>query len=114
MRTLSRSTVPSISVASRVLSAGAPFSGSTRNLAISTPSRPISEVATSTTAAICSQGEVTPMASSPSQVLRPANAPTVSTSPWLNLMTSSTPKNSVNPTATRAYIMPSISPFTTN
>jgi hypothetical protein len=40
-------------------------------------------------------------------------APTVSTSPWLNLMTSSTPKNSVKPTATSAYIMPSISPFMT-
>src|SRR5262249_45849276 len=28
-------------------------------------------------------------------------------------MTSSTPKNSVNPTATKAYIMPSMSPFMT-
>src|SRR5690606_12567046 len=114
MRTLSRSTVPSIKVASSVLSGGASFSGRTRYLAITTPSRPMSEVATSTTAAICSQGEVMPMATSPSQVASPANAPTVSTSPWLNLITSSTPKNSVKPTATRAYIMPSISPLTTN
>jgi hypothetical protein len=32
-------------------------------------------------------------------------------SPWEKWMTSSTPKNSVNPTATSAYITPSISPF---
>src|ERR1041385_4411262 len=38
-------------------------------------------------------------------------APTVSTSPCENLITSSTPKNKVKPTATSAYIMPSISPF---
>src|SRR5512140_1352725 len=37
----------------------------------------------------------------------------MSTSPCENLMMSSTPKNSVKPTATSAYIMPSISPFMT-
>src|SRR3569833_2277283 len=47
------------------------------------------------------------------KVASAANAPTVRTSPCENLMTSSTPKNSVKPTATSAYIMPSISPFMT-
>src|SRR3569833_2329106 len=47
------------------------------------------------------------------KVASAANAPTVRTSPCENLITSSTPKNSVKPTATSAYIMPSISPFMT-
>jgi hypothetical protein len=46
-------------------------------------------------------------------VARPVKAPTVSTSPWEKLIISMTPKKSVNPTATRAYIMPSIKPFMT-
>ena len=50
---------------------------------------------------------------SPTKVASAAKAPTVNTSPCENLMTSSTPKNSVKPTATSAYIMPSISPFMT-
>ena len=50
---------------------------------------------------------------SPTKVASAAKAPTVSTSPCENLITSSTPKNSVKPTATSAYIMPSISPFMT-
>ena len=53
------------------------------------------------------------MLRSPMKAASAVNAPTVSTSPCENLMTSSTPKNSVKPTATSAYIMPSISPFMT-
>ena len=44
----------------------------------------------------------TPIPCMPMKVASPANAPTMSTSPCENLITSSTPKNSVNPTATMA------------
>src|SRR6185437_15390558 len=58
-----------------------------------------------------SQGEPRPSAFNPTKAASAVNEPTVSTSPWANWITSSTPKNNVKPTATRAYIMPSISPF---
>src|SRR6516165_3076051 len=60
-----------------------------------------------------SQCDRKPSTWSPANVASAVNAPTVRTSPWENFMTSRTPKNSVKPTATRAYIMPSISPFMT-
>src|SRR5262245_21277507 len=56
-------------------------------------------------------GDVTCAALSARKVANPVNTPTVSTSPCENLITSSTPKNSVKPTATRAYITPSINPL---
>src|SRR5262245_23824924 len=59
-------------------------------------------------------GDVTCAALSARKVAKPVNTPTVSTSPCENLITSSTPKNSVKPTATRPYIIPSISPLTRN
>src|SRR5215510_9707381 len=62
-------------------------------------------------AASSSAREPSPAVCNATKVASAVNAPTVSTSPCENLMTSSTPKNSVKPTATSAYIMPSISPF---
>jgi len=41
-----------------------------------------------------------PSISNPANAARAVNAPAMTTSPWENLMTLSTPKNSVNPTAT--------------
>ena len=69
--------------------------------------------ATRITARSSTAGEVTPAAVSSVHAARPAKAPAATTSPWANWMMSSTPKKSVNPTATRAYIMPSIAPFIT-
>src|SRR5262245_58131864 len=60
-----------------------------------------------------SHWDLTPSEVRPAKVASAVNAPTVRTSPCENLMTSSTPKKSVKPTATSAYIMPSISPFMT-
>ena len=57
--------------------------------------------------------EVSPRAFRPAKVASAVKAPTVNTSPCENWMTSSTPKKSVKPTATSAYIMPSMSPFMT-
>ena len=110
-RTPSRSTVPSIRVISSVLRAGALRSGSTRYFAISAPSNAIAAMATSEMMMSWSQGEATCIALRPSQVANAVKAPTVSTSPCENLITSSTPKNSVKPTATRPYMIPSMSPL---
>src|SRR6476660_1161260 len=77
------------------------------------PSSAIAPVATTSITRSSSQGERRPIPVSPTKVASAVKAPTVKTSPCENLMTSSTPKNSVKPTATSAYIMPSISPFMT-
>src|SRR5712691_7908094 len=102
-----------MSVTSSVLSGGAERSGSTRYLPIAAPRIAVLAVATITTAASWSHAESMPSARTPMNVASPAKAPTMSTSPWENLITSSTPKNSVNPTATMAYITPSIRPLAT-
>ena len=47
-------------------------------------------------------------------VARPVNAPSMTVSPCENTMTLSTPKKRVKPTATSAYIMPSMSPLIMN
>jgi len=52
-----------------------------------------------------------PAALSPASTVSPAKAPSMKMSPCEKWITSSTPKKSVNPTATRAYITPSITPF---
>src|SRR5262245_52321707 len=96
---------------SSVLSAGAERSGSTSARAISMPSAAIATVATAIIATSSSGFDAIPLDVRPTKVASAVKAPTVSTSPCENLMTSSTPKNSVKPTATSAYIMPSISPF---
>lgn len=46
-------------------------------------------------------------------MMRPRNAPTIKISPWENWIKFKTPKNRVNPTATRLYITPSIIPWIT-
>src|SRR5712692_2632476 len=102
-----------MSVTSSVLSGGAERSGSTRYLPIAAPRTAVPAVATITTAASWSHAESIPAARAPMNVASPAKAPTMSTSPWENLITSSTPKNTVNPTATMAYITPSIRPLAT-
>ena len=71
----------------------------------------MASVATTSITTRSSQADLRPMPCKPMKVASAVKAPTVSTSPCENLMTSSTPKNSVKPTATSAYIMPSISPF---
>ena len=75
------------------------------------PSAAIARMATTSIASSSSGLDVIPAEPSATKVASAAKAPTVRTSPWENLITSSTPKNSVKPTATSAYIMPSISPF---
>src|SRR6185295_4690691 len=77
------------------------------------PRNAMASVATTSMTTRSSKLEFSPSMWSPTYVASATKAPTVSTSPWENLMTSSTPKKSVNPTATSAYIMPSISPFMT-
>src|SRR6185369_14721198 len=77
------------------------------------PSAAIASVAMTSMITSSIQGELSPAARRPTKTASAVKAPTVSTSPCENLMTSSTPKNSVKPTATIAYIMPSISPFMT-
>src|SRR6266852_1101088 len=68
-------------------------------------------MATNDSAMSWTSGEPTCIALRAREVANPVQTPTVSTSPWENLMTSSTPKNSVNPTETSAYITPSMSPL---
>src|SRR5579885_3805377 len=75
------------------------------------PSRAVARVAAASMTASSSHGDWSPSRPRPANVSSAAKAPTVNTSPCENLITSSTPKKSVKPTATSAYIMPSISPF---
>src|SRR6516162_6677799 len=77
------------------------------------PSTAIASVASASMTTRSSHCDRKPSAWSPANVASAVKAPTVRTSPWENFMTSRTPKNSVKPTATRAYIMASISPFMT-
>src|SRR5690242_6915748 len=77
------------------------------------PSNAIAPVAATSITTSSSHGECRPIPVSPTKVASAVKAPTVKTSPCENLIMSSTPKNSVKPTATSAYIMPSISPFMT-
>src|SRR5581483_5081777 len=77
------------------------------------PSSAMASVAATRMTTRSIHGDRRPSALKPAKAASAVKAPTVSTSPCENLMTSSTPKNSVKPTATSAYIMPSISPFMT-
>ena len=81
---------------------GAGGTGNTREPALNAPSSAMRRPATHATTITTSDGACTPSAWSPINVARPAKAPAITTSPCANWMTSSTPKNNVNPTATIA------------
>ena len=102
--------VPSIMVSSRMLSVGECRSGSTKKRAISVPMSAVASTATTNIARICGHAPI-PADCNSGAVAKAPNAPKVRTSPCENLMTFITPKNSVNPMATRPYIVPCINPL---
>src|SRR5271165_5355306 len=109
----SRSAVPPMRVARSTLSGGAPLRGSTSARPSPAPRRAIDSVAASTTVKSWGREASTPAWTATAYPASPAKAPAVRTSPCANWMTLRTPKKSVKPMATRAYMSPSITPFIT-